>query len=196
MMATLLGMMFLGMSYLRRRHGRASRRGQRRLDPLPGRAAVFGGGRRPTTSSSSRRWASSSSPPTRASPTSRGSRRSWPATASSPASSPSAASGSPSTPGSWRSPWSRSSSCVAFGGDVDRLIGLYAIGVFTSFTLSQSGMVRHWFIERGPGWRRSALINGGRRGRDRGRGRVIVVIAKFDLGRLDRSSSSCRSWLR
>jgi amino acid transporter len=49
---------------------------------------------------------------------------------------------------------------VAFGGSTDRLIGLYAIGVFTSFTLSQTGMVRHWFAERGPGWRRSAAING------------------------------------
>ena len=49
--------------------------------------------------------------------------------------------------------------CVAFNGSADRLIGLYAIGVFTSFTLSQSGMIRHWFAERGSGWRRSALIN-------------------------------------
>jgi amino acid transporter len=71
--------------------------------------------------------------------------------------------------------------CVAFGGSTDRLIGLYAIGVFTSFTLSQSGMVKHWFVERGPGWRRSALING------IGAvvtGIVVVVIAisKFDQG--------------
>jgi amino acid transporter len=49
---------------------------------------------------------------------------------------------------------------VAFNGSADALIGLYAIGVFTSFTLSQSGMVRHWFKDRGPGWRRSAVING------------------------------------
>jgi hypothetical protein len=49
---------------------------------------------------------------------------------------------------------------LAFRGDVNGLLGLYAIGVFTSFTLSQSGMVRHWFTERGAGWRRSALING------------------------------------
>jgi amino acid transporter len=49
---------------------------------------------------------------------------------------------------------------AAFGGSTDRLIGLYAIGVFTSFTLSQGGMVRHWFKERGPGWRGSALVNG------------------------------------
>jgi amino acid transporter len=49
---------------------------------------------------------------------------------------------------------------VAFGGRVEALIPLYAIGVFTAFTLSQAGMVRHWFSEKGPGWRRSALING------------------------------------
>ncbi len=71
--------------------------------------------------------------------------------------------------------------CVYFQGSTDRLIGLYAIGVFTSFTLSQSGMVRHWFVERGSGWRRSALING------IGAivtGIVVVVIgvSKFDQG--------------
>ena len=33
---------------------------------------------------------------------------------------------------------------TAFGGDTSRLIPLYAVGVFLSFTLSQSGMVRHW----------------------------------------------------
>ncbi len=49
---------------------------------------------------------------------------------------------------------------VAFGGRVESLIPLYAIGVFTAFTLSQAGMVRHWFSEKGPGWRRSAIING------------------------------------
>jgi len=70
---------------------------------------------------------------------------------------------------------------VAFNGSVDRLIGLYAIGVFTSFTLSQSGMVRHWFNERGSGWRRSALINGVGAFVT---GVVVVVIAisKFDQG--------------
>jgi amino acid transporter len=49
---------------------------------------------------------------------------------------------------------------VAFGGRVEALIPLYAIGVFTAFTLSQTGMVRHWLKEREPGWRRSAIING------------------------------------
>jgi amino acid transporter len=37
---------------------------------------------------------------------------------------------------------------MAFGGDTSRLIPLYAVGVFLSFTLSQSGMVRHWLKER------------------------------------------------
>jgi amino acid transporter len=49
---------------------------------------------------------------------------------------------------------------IAFAGNVNSLIPLYAIGVFTAFTLSQLGMVRHWLVERGPNWRRSALING------------------------------------
>src|SRR5206468_3447279 len=33
---------------------------------------------------------------------------------------------------------------AVFGGDTSRLIPLYAVGVFLSFTLSQTGMVRHW----------------------------------------------------
>lgn len=37
---------------------------------------------------------------------------------------------------------------IAFGGDTSRLIPLYAVGVFLSFTLSQSGMVRHWLKEQ------------------------------------------------
>lgn len=37
---------------------------------------------------------------------------------------------------------------AGFGGDTSRLIPLYAVGVFLSFTLSQSGMVRHWLKER------------------------------------------------
>jgi amino acid transporter len=49
---------------------------------------------------------------------------------------------------------------VAFGGQVHRLIPLYAVGVFTSFTLSQSGMVVRWFRLRTPGWQRKAVMNG------------------------------------
>jgi hypothetical protein len=49
---------------------------------------------------------------------------------------------------------------VIFNGSVDQLIPLYAIGVFASFTLSQSGMVVHWRRLRESNWRRSAVING------------------------------------
>ncbi|MBV8718395.1 MAG: APC family permease [Chloroflexi bacterium] len=49
---------------------------------------------------------------------------------------------------------------VIFNGSVDQLIPLYAIGVFASFTLSQSGMVVHWRRLREANWRRSAIING------------------------------------
>jgi amino acid transporter len=49
---------------------------------------------------------------------------------------------------------------VVFGGDTHALIPLYMIGVFVSFTLSQSGMVVHWRRLRTAGWRTSAAING------------------------------------
>jgi hypothetical protein len=49
---------------------------------------------------------------------------------------------------------------VIFNGSLDALIPLYAVGVFTSFTLSQAGMVMHWRRLREPGWQRSAVING------------------------------------
>ncbi|MGH2723523.1 MAG: APC family permease [Actinomycetota bacterium] len=49
---------------------------------------------------------------------------------------------------------------IFFDADVSRLIQLYVVGVFTSFTLSQSGMVRHWLRTREPRWRRSIVING------------------------------------
>jgi amino acid transporter len=49
---------------------------------------------------------------------------------------------------------------VAAHGNTQRLVPLFAIGVFVGFTLSQAGMVRHWRGERGPGWERRATING------------------------------------
>ena len=49
---------------------------------------------------------------------------------------------------------------VLFRGETHALIPLYAVGVFISFTLSQTGMVRHWLVERGPGWRWRLAING------------------------------------
>ncbi|MCC6484614.1 MAG: APC family permease [Armatimonadetes bacterium] len=49
---------------------------------------------------------------------------------------------------------------VAFHGSVDALIPLYALGVFTAFTLSQSGMARHWIKLKSFGWHLRASING------------------------------------
>jgi amino acid transporter len=48
---------------------------------------------------------------------------------------------------------------VIFGGDTHALIPLYAVGVFISFTLSQSGMVRRWWRLRQGRWRRRLAIN-------------------------------------
>ncbi len=70
---------------------------------------------------------------------------------------------------------------VVFQGKTDALIPLYAVGVFTSFTLSQTGMVVHWFKDRTRGWRTSAVVNS--------LGAiatfvvlVVIVITKFLLG--------------
>jgi amino acid transporter len=68
-----------------------------------------------------------------------------------------------------------------FGGVTDRLIPLYAVGAFLAFTLSQAGMVVHWWKNRGPGARQSMFVNG--------LGAVatgitvaVVLIAKFTEG--------------
>ncbi len=49
---------------------------------------------------------------------------------------------------------------VIFRGDTHALIPLYAVGVFTAFTLSQAGMVKHWIKYKGTGWIKSIVING------------------------------------
>lgn len=48
---------------------------------------------------------------------------------------------------------------VVFNADTHALIPLYAVGVFLSFTLSQSGMVVRWWKRREPGWRAGLPIN-------------------------------------
>ncbi len=70
---------------------------------------------------------------------------------------------------------------VIFGGSVDHLIPLYAVGVFTSFTLSQAGMVVHWRKERGPHWQRSAAING-LGAVATGIVTLVVAVTKFEHG--------------
>jgi len=58
---------------------------------------------------------------------------------------------------------------VAVDASTDRLIPLYAIGVFTGFTISQAGLVKHWFTRHGKGWARRAVLNG--------TGAVLTLIA-------------------
>jgi len=48
---------------------------------------------------------------------------------------------------------------VAFRANVNSLIHLYVIGVFTAFTLAQAGMVRHWHKTQEKGWRWRAGVN-------------------------------------
>jgi amino acid transporter len=79
---------------------------------------------------------------------------------------------------------------VAFDADITQLIQLYIIGVFTSFTLGQSGMVRHWNRQLATGGLdparrrrvlRSRFINGVGAGLT-GLVLVIVTITKFTHG--------------
>lgn len=49
---------------------------------------------------------------------------------------------------------------ILFGGNSHALIPLFAVGVFLAFTLSQAGMVVHWFKARGGSWPIKALVNG------------------------------------
>ena len=70
---------------------------------------------------------------------------------------------------------------VVFQGDVSKLIPLYAVGVFTSFTLSQSGMVRHHLKEKQKGWRVSpafSLVGAIATGIVM----AVVIVSKFLIG--------------
>ena len=47
-----------------------------------------------------------------------------------------------------------------FHANTDVLLPLYALGVFLGFTLSQTGMVLHWYKKRGTHWQAKAVVNG------------------------------------
>ncbi len=70
---------------------------------------------------------------------------------------------------------------VAFNANTDRLINLYAIGVFTAFTLAQAALVRHQMHHRGSHWKRNAIINGVGASAT-ALVDVIVMAVKFRLG--------------
>jgi amino acid transporter len=70
---------------------------------------------------------------------------------------------------------------ILFRGVTDKLIPLYAIGAFLAFTLSQSGMVVHWYKNRGAHWIKSAFVNG-LGAFVTGITVVVVLLAKFTEG--------------
>jgi amino acid transporter len=49
---------------------------------------------------------------------------------------------------------------IATNSNINALISLYAIGVFTGFTIAGVGMVKHHLVEKEPHWRRGVVING------------------------------------
>jgi amino acid transporter len=49
---------------------------------------------------------------------------------------------------------------IVFGGESHALVPLFAVGAFLAFTLSQLGMVFHWWRLKGGNWRLKMLING------------------------------------
>ncbi|MEY2581124.1 MAG: hypothetical protein QOE09_973 [Ilumatobacteraceae bacterium] len=70
---------------------------------------------------------------------------------------------------------------VVFNGDISKLIPLYAFGVFTGFTLSQTGMVRHHLKHKVGRWRMSLAINAVGAA-STGLVALIVVVSKFTEG--------------
>ena len=68
-----------------------------------------------------------------------------------------------------------------YRANVDSLIHLYVIGVFTAFTLSQLGMVRYWRRVRDPGWHYRAVVNGVG-ATATGIVTAVVVVTKFAAG--------------
>ena len=70
---------------------------------------------------------------------------------------------------------------VAFNGDISKLIPLYAFGVFTGFTLSQSGMVKHHLKFKEKNWKFGITINS-IGAFTTGLIAVIVVVSKFTEG--------------
>jgi amino acid transporter len=68
-----------------------------------------------------------------------------------------------------------------YSANVNSLIHLYVIGVFTAFTLSQVGMVRYWKRVRDPGWRYRMLVNGVG-ATATGVVAAIVIVTKFAAG--------------
>jgi amino acid transporter len=70
---------------------------------------------------------------------------------------------------------------VLFSGETHALIPLYAVGVFTGFTLSQSGMVVYQWRNRGPRWKVAMTISAVG-ATATGVVLLVVVVSKFTIG--------------
>ncbi len=70
---------------------------------------------------------------------------------------------------------------IIFQGDTHALVPLFAVGAFLAFTLSQSGMVIHWWRERGQHWKIKATANGVG-ALATGTTLMIVAVSKFTEG--------------
>lgn len=70
---------------------------------------------------------------------------------------------------------------IVFDAQVSALMGLYAVGVFISFTLSQTGMLFRWFRVKGDNWKTKALING-TGAMVTGAAVIIIAVTKFNEG--------------
>ena len=73
---------------------------------------------------------------------------------------------------------------VVFNSSVSRLIPLYAVGVFLSFTLSQAGMVVHWWKQQDRGWLSKAAVNG--------LGAVVTAVVTAVVATAVASVTACR----
>ena len=84
---------------------------------------------------------------------------------------------------------------IGFDANIDRLIQLYIVGVFTSFTLSQFGMVKHWQTPAPPAPRTPDGTRSREVGRDRRRAGAGRCAARRPSTRSARCSPrSCWSW--
>jgi amino acid transporter len=70
---------------------------------------------------------------------------------------------------------------IVFNAKVSELMGLYAVGVFISFTLSQTGMFFRWLRNKGKNWHIKALINGAG-ALVTGIAVIIIAVTKFNEG--------------
>ena len=82
---------------------------------------------------------------------------------------------------------------LVFDGVTDRLIPLFAVGAFLAFTLSQSGMVAHWW-KRHAGGALAAMAVNGVGALATGLTVLIVAVVKFVAGAFQ--NDPCQYWLR